>query len=114
MPKESRLTREEMDAFFASRPRRVSGQYFDLAYTPRSKGVKSACVVSKKTTPLAVGRNKIRRRVRSILAARLSALQPCALVFTARAGAARADFASTTRDIEALVSKAGLSYNTLI
>jgi ribonuclease P protein component len=114
MPKQSRLTREEIDTFFAGRPRRVSGLYFDLAFSPRPEGVKSACIVSKKTAPLAVDRNRVRRRVRNILIVRLPSLRPSTLVFTARPGAVEAEHAAIVTDIESLVGKARVSYNSQI
>jgi ribonuclease P protein component len=110
MPKSTRLSRDEMTAFYKGRSSRIRGAFLDLAFMP-AKQTKIACVVSKKTLPHAVDRNRVRRRVRAAFSSVPGLPSPLTLVFTARPGADKASFDSLSRDVRSLVEKASVSYN---
>lgn len=64
LPKSKRLTRDD----FSKIQKRtiIRANYFDVILSP-SNETKFACVIAKKRVKLAVDRNKIRRKVYSIL-----------------------------------------------
>lgn len=110
-----RLTRDDLTAFFGARSSRVRGSLFDLSFQSHAgRGVKAACVVSKKAMPRAVDRNKARRRVRAVMTRLDLPRTPISLVFMARAEAKAAPFAAIEADVRALVEKALAQYNTRI
>lgn len=61
LPKKERLSRNEFNRFFSA-GKRIHTPLFTLVYTPCHE-LHTAVVVPKKCAPLAVVRNKIRRRV---------------------------------------------------
>lgn len=88
--------------------RRVHGLLFSLAISPLAQGettTKFACVVSKKVSPKAVERNRIKRRCREAARAFMSDDSPRALVFVAKRTARDATSGDLTRDIESLLKK---------
>ena len=108
MPKRDRLTHAELAALPRGGARRYPSTYFSLSVTPLGGKTRSqaVCVVSKKVAAHAVGRNRIKRRVRSVLSGVLPKLkQPYALVFTARSGVARASFPEIRDDIQRLLMR---------
>lgn len=89
--------------------RRLNGTFFTLSLAPHPRGLKWACVVSKKVSPKAVLRNLIKRRCRSVVQKTLSTIhEPLALVFLAKRGAAEASFSELKQDLEALLGRGGL------
>lgn len=85
--------------------KRVHGALFSLSVSPSATGAAQvACVVSKKVSPKATVRNLVKRRCRE--AARACALPSHALVFTAKAAAAKATYAAVKADVQALVARA--------
>lgn len=100
-----------MTAFFQGRSSRIRGDLVDLAYAP-ALSFKVACVVSKKSFPRAVDRNRVRRRIRAaLMRAALQGETPLVLVFTARASAANTTFEALALEVVRLAEKAVLSYN---
>lgn len=108
MPRATRLSRRDFETLGRSPRTRVNGTYFFLtvAPSPRGRGVQVAYVVSKKVSPLAHVRNRIKRRCRGIVR-NACAKRGCsgALVFTARREAASASYAELRSDIERLLER---------
>jgi ribonuclease P protein component len=94
--------------FRTIRPRqRVNGIFFALSIAPHPRGLKWACVVSKKVSVKAVTRNLVKRRCRSALSSELKTFnEPLALVFHAKRGAVGATFAEIEKDVRALIRRA--------
>jgi ribonuclease P protein component len=102
MPRINRLTVADLKAF---RPeRRLSGTYFSLGVA-RSAHAQVACVVSKKVAMHATDRNKVKRRARAVISARLATLLPLQYVFYAKKGAAQALFSEIQEDLVALIKR---------
>lgn len=95
--------------------RKVHGALFSLSGTRiQGKAMAFACVVSKKVTPKAVDRNRIKRWCREAARQHARSLDaPCAIVLRAKKDAARATHADMEREIGSLVEKwKGAVYNT--
>lgn len=74
-----------------------------------SEGLRWACVVSKKVAQKAVDRNKLKRRMRSVLLPLLKQVRdPQWIVLQAKRGASQASFAELKRDMHALVVRSGV------
>lgn len=100
-----------MTAFFKGRSSRIRGEFVDLAHAP-APTLKIACVVSKKSLPRAVDRNRVRRRIKAALSrAAFQTTTPLVLVFTVRAPAATTTFKALALEVVQLAEKAVLSYN---
>jgi ribonuclease P protein component len=113
MPRELRLSREELKVLLSGRLPRLRGVFADVAYGPSLSGPKAACVVAKKTLPRAVDRVRVRRKIKAIITTCLSGVDTgVSLVFFVREGALKADYETLLRDIQDLVKKALISYNT--
>jgi ribonuclease P protein component len=111
MPKKYRLSRADFIALPRANSRRLHGAYFSLTVTPLSpeSGVKTACVVSKKTAARAADRNKIERRCRESLRPILARINtPAALIFYGKREAVQASFGDIQKDINALLERSGL------
>ena len=103
MPRTYRLTVADLKAF---RPvRRLHGTLFSLGIAPAAN-VRAACVVSKKVSPRAVGRNLIKRRARAILSPLLPDLPAAHYVFYAKKEALHADFSSIKNDLSKMCERA--------
>ena len=104
MPKKHRLSGEEIRTLSG---KRLHGRFFSLLVASVSGSeTKCACVVSKKAARLAVDRNKIKRRCRSVLSKRVPSVRKgLALVFYAKPGVKDVEFSEIERDIEALLSR---------
>jgi len=108
MPRRHRLSRRDHEALGRSPRKRIGGVYFSLAIgaSPRGTGVQTACVVSKKVSPRAVVRNRIKRRCRDVVRTLLSKGSfSGALLFTAKREAVAASHAEIKSDIEKLLSR---------
>ena len=102
MPGIYRLTVADLQSF---RPtRRIHGTYFSLAVAP-GPVVKAAFVVSKKVAPLAVTRNRIKRRCRAALSPLIATLAPAHYVFYAKKEAVSASFPELKNDIAKLAAR---------
>lgn len=113
MPRELRLSREELKTLLGSRPPRLKGVFLDVAYGTALSGPKAACVVSKKTLPRAVDRVHVRRKIKAIAYSCLSEIHmPISIVFFVRANALEASHEKLVLDIQNLVEKALISYNS--
>ena len=104
MPRKLRLSRAD---FAHSRGfKRVHGTLFSLSVgTIPNRGAGSACVVSTKVAKTAPKRNRLKRRVRSILFPLLKG-ETRVFIFIAKKGAADASFADIRSDVEMLLKKA--------
>lgn len=85
--------------------RRIHGVLFSLSLSPREDGAKATITVSKKVSPKAVERNRVKRRARAALSPLMKQLPPGAYVFSARPPAREASFAAIREDIAALARK---------
>lgn len=85
---------------------RVHGRFFSLSVEP-IQGPASCwtCVVSRKVAQGAVDRNRIKRWCREAVRARVKKEKPRALIFRAKATAARAIFAEIDQDVADLLSR---------
>jgi ribonuclease P protein component len=64
LPKKKRLSKND---FVGLRPKKVvRGAFFDVAFTPK-EATKYACVIAKKQIKSAVDRNKIKRKIYTIV-----------------------------------------------
>lgn len=110
MPRSASLTRADfarMKGF-----KRLMGAFFSLSWgkiegrtTPAS-----ACVISAKTAPRAVVRNRIKRRCRATMAPLISRMdEPWILVWHAKKGAVHASNEEMKREIQELMSRAGIT-----
>jgi ribonuclease P protein component len=64
LPKKKRLTKND---FIGLRPKKiVRGAFFDIAFTP-NESTKYACVIAKKQIKRAVDRNKVKRKIYTII-----------------------------------------------
>ena len=88
--------------------RRLHGRFFTLLVGPVSeKGMKYACVVSKKVATGAVVRNSIKRRCRAALHGESASIQkPHTFVLYAKSSAAKASFTEIQSDVAALFTAA--------
>ena len=89
--------------------RQIHGTLFSLSVfklPEAAEGLKFACVVSKKASPKAVERNRLKRRCRECAHQALEKFNaPLALVFRAKKGSGGTSHASICRDVQALVEK---------
>lgn len=109
MPKKQRLSRRDFHILGHSPRKRINGVYFSLtlAPSPKGAGVQTACVVSKKVSPRAVVRNRIKRRCRDVVRAALSGgAFSGAMLFTAKRESATATYADMKSDIERTLGRA--------
>lgn len=104
MPKKYRLTGEEIRHLSG---KRLHGKLFSFLIAPIGGGhPKCASVVSKKVSARAVDRNKVKRRVRTVVAKHIASIKkPIAIVLYAKREAKDAEFKEIERDIEVLFSK---------
>lgn len=108
MPRRHRLSRRDFEVLGRSPRKRIGGTYFflTLAPSPGGAGIQSACVVSKKVSPRANVRNRIKRRCRDIVRKILfPASFSGALLFTAKREASGASHAEMKADIERLLQR---------
>jgi ribonuclease P protein component len=113
-PQAHRLRRkQDFDQVYRKKNTRGS-RGFVLFFTPNRGGPsRFGVVVSKKTAALAVDRNRLRRRVREILRARLSRITGgYDIVVHIKKPAAELDFSATTQELQYLLGKAGLLKET--
>lgn len=97
-----RLKRREVETMRCrGRPRH--GRFFTLVVAPADE-FKAGVVVSKKVAKTAVARNRLRRRVYSLLRWR-SKQQPAHLLVIAKTGAAELSFSELTKEISTLLVK---------
>lgn len=107
MPKKLRLSQAEFALLRKQQSRRIYGSYFVLSvYTlPSSfKGPRAASIISKKTVPSAVSRNRVERRLREIVRenkTRLDSLH--AYIFSARKSVTKASYSELKSDIQTLL-----------
>lgn len=115
MPRNSRLSRADLNAINSLTVRRFSGVYGTLAVSPLPPLCsipRSTCVVSKKVSKRAVDRNVIKRRCREIFRTCTQGHnEPLALVFHAKKSALDASFADVALDIQVLSNTAFARYN---
>ena len=107
LPKNKRIRKEYFDQIM--RVGRVfHSTHFSLRVLFGSK-TGFAVVVSKKIAPLAVGRNKLRRRAYSVVGKVLPRVKKVALgVLSAKSGAAAQSFSDQKQEILELFEKAGV------
>ncbi len=102
-----RAAREEVRATIqGGRP--IQGVFLSIKYRGLGTGIpKAAIVVSAKVAKLAVGRNRIKRRLRAILTPILPQLRPgLIIVVFAKKEARAATFAELKDDLNDLLSRA--------
>lgn len=111
MPRNLRLSKREFDTI--GRPvRRLVGECCTLAIykTPQIDGPRAAFVVSKKVSRYAHDRNKIKRRLRAVVYARVASLRGgYTYVFTGKATAINAPFSYLVKDLEKMLISEVLS-----
>ena len=93
---------------------RRNGAIFSLtvAVSPTGSVPKVSCVVSKKVSPHAVDRNRIKRRCRAAIAPLLQTIRaPIICVFFARREAVTASYEDIQRDVCMLAEQAFSRYN---
>jgi len=104
MPALHRLTRQ---LFPRTVRRRVSGTYLSIAMAPMNglTEPKFTCVVSKKVSPKAVERNRLKRRCREAFRPLLRDLPPVAFIIYPKRVALDVPFAELSREMATLVGK---------
>lgn len=105
MPKEKRLTHDELKRF---KGRRLMGALFSLQYEVffSGGGAKFAVVVPKRVAARAVDRNRLKRRARAALAGSFVRLPPgLAVVVSARREALHAPSPAIATDIDELLGR---------
>lgn len=120
LPQSKRLSRKEVEEVLKN-GRRFSSQYFFATLfrptVPLTPGPRFAVVVSKKTAGTAVKRNALRRRtyqaIRKHIAengqhTRSRALPPLFIVMTVKREAVGVDFSLFYKDVQRLLTSAGL------
>jgi len=102
MSKKDRLTTAD---FRKLRPgRRFHGALVTLSVASLEKGpARYSCVVSKKVSPLATTRNRIKRRLRNAVVAAGIPRQPLALVFTAKKSSVDAAYRDIIADVSSVL-----------
>lgn len=95
------------DSLF-KRGRRIEGRYMQLivADTDASQG-RVGFVISRKALVRAVDRNRLRRQIRAMLAARHPALADIDLIVRVKAPLKRADLAAAAGEARALIARLG-------
>lgn len=106
MPRTHALSRA--DFVYVRGFKRLQGDYFSLQYgeIPGRKLAGGACVVSSKTAPRAVDRNRIKRRARSIIRDILPLASGHIIMYYAKKPAALASYADIATDMKALYRRA--------
>ena len=105
MPKQSRLTREDISALSKIRPKTYFGRFFTLAAYSADQNTKVACVVAKKNVRHATDRNTVKRRVREIIRALLPTLPAGSYIIYTKKKANEATFADIQADIQGLLKQ---------
>ncbi|MEN9621617.1 MAG: Ribonuclease [Candidatus Parcubacteria bacterium] len=106
LKKVERLTVSDIEAL--SQGKSVFGTLFSMRYTPASKS-KFAVAVSKKVVPLAVDRNRIRRRAYSALERVKGNLSfPVYAMLMPKKEFIKAPFTDISKEVEIVFKKAGL------
>ena len=103
-----RLARRDFVRLRQLQSRRVHGALFSLAIAPRAlaEGVQFACVVSKKVSPKAVERNRIKRCCReAVRSFTVKERAPQTLVVTAKRSARGASPKDMMSDISTILKK---------
>lgn len=103
MPKKNRLTGSEIRSLKPEK--RLNTSLFSLSISKNGGGTRCACVVSKKVSPKAVVRNRVKRRMRAALLKTAPLPPAVSLVLTAKKTAIDADFSAIHEDIVALVHR---------
>lgn len=65
-------------------------------------------IISKKTLPKVVDRNKVKRRIKAFLARRVAKIMPADILFFPQASALKQPFAQVSSEIEGLFTQAKL------
>jgi ribonuclease P protein component len=82
LPSQHRYSLRNNPQFF-NNARRIRGGFFTIFYQDTNDAeAQFACIAAKKNFPTAVGRNKVKRQVRALLAPLLSAGQKKNIVIT--------------------------------
>ena len=81
----------------------VNFPFFSVRYSKNSGELKVAVVVSKKVDTLATARNKIKRRILSLIQKNISQNEPFSLIFYVKKGIL--DSKNIESDVKALVEK---------
>lgn len=106
LPRSARVrARAEFDRVFAD-GRRTSDPLFGLHWLRDAAPARLGLAVSRKVDPRAVGRNRIKRVLRTEFRLLRAQLPPGAYVLVARAAAARADNAALRASLLALLRRA--------
>ena len=102
------LTRKDFVALVRAPKERREGAYCTLVVSrlPLQKSTRYACVVSAKSVPRAVDRNRLKRRCRAVLRALRSTLAPCVYVVYLRREARSSSYRELSQDVETLISRA--------
>ncbi|MEO8849171.1 MAG: ribonuclease P protein component [Casimicrobiaceae bacterium] len=97
----------EFEALF-KRGRRIDGRYMQLIVAPTTAPQgRVGFVISRKALSRAVERNRLRRQIRAMLAARVNTLRAFDLIVRVRAPLARSDLAAAAQEARALIARVG-------
>jgi ribonuclease P protein component len=108
MAQKDSLSRAQIQSVTKTHAKRVHGRYFSLAAAPLpGEGTTAlrSCVVSKKVSPLAAVRNRIKRQCRAALSPHLKKMKGTALICTAKRDATGASFRDMSADVAQLIAR---------
>jgi ribonuclease P protein component len=98
LPKKERLSRAEFNRFF-SLGKRFHSKNFTIVYTPHNS-LHVSVVTSKKVSPHAVDRNKVRRRIYDIVRHYRSEYGTCGVfIFLTKAGVTKCPYSDLKEEV---------------
>lgn len=101
-------TNQDFAAFRASKSFQSKLLKIRIRYAPNQNGLRFGFIVPKKVVPKVVDRNKIKRRIKSILAKNVSKLKFSDVIFYPQKSLLKIDFAALEQEIKDLFTKAKL------
>ncbi len=107
LAKKYRLTKNGSYSYLYAHGARSHSKFVKLNFVKSRSGVKVGFSVSNKIGH-AVVRNKVKRRMRAIVAELIGSLPPCQAVFIAAVGIDTIDFAELKRQMTSCLYKSGL------
>ncbi|PIS13411.1 MAG: ribonuclease P protein component [Candidatus Tagabacteria bacterium CG09_land_8_20_14_0_10_41_14] len=112
LPSQNRFRKTEFDSFKKSRKRTFSSANFNLSLAGSFNSIRFAIVVSSSVAKKAVERNKLKRRIRSVVSDNIEKIKNgFVVVIYAKEGAGDLTFQDIKKQINSLFKKSNILKN---